>query len=317
MAYLVAGLLAAAVGSFVYYALSLYYSRKHRVVRLLEEYTSEVQLSALEQERQIKVRAGGFWQGAGKLAPRAVSERYRPILQKAGIPLKGEEMAGMVAAATLLGGLLGAALMKIPGAVIFALAGYLIPGLVLGSHLRKRTRLAEEQLTEFLGLASNALRAGHSFQQALDLAGKEMPDPMGFELRRSLREISLGLSVEDSLQRLNERLPSADLDLIITAVLIQRQVGGDLAAIFDGISATIRGRQKLKGQVRSLTAQGRMSGWVISLLPVGLLVIITLINPEHTSLLWRSTMGLVMLGAGVVSQFIGIMVIKKVVNVDI
>lgn len=317
MAYLVAGLLAAAVGSFVYYALSLYYSRKHRVVRLLEEYTSEVQLSALEQERQIKVRAGGFWQGAGKLAPRAVSERYRPILQKAGIPLKGEEMAGMVAAATLLGGLLGAALMKIPGAVIFALAGYLTPGLVLGSHLRKRTRLAEEQLTEFLGLASNALRAGHSFQQALDLAGKEMPDPMGFELRRSLREISLGLSVEDSLQRLNERLPSADLDLIITAVLIQRQVGGDLAAIFDGISATIRGRQKLKGQVRSLTAQGRMSGWVISLLPVGLLVIITLINPEHTSLLWRSTMGLVMLGAGVVSQFIGIMVIKKVVNVDI
>ncbi len=317
MAYLVAGLLAAAVGSFAYYALDLYYSRKHRVVRLLEEYTSEVQTSPLDQERQIKVRAGGFWQGAGKLAPRAVSERYRPILQKAGIPLKGEEMAGMVAAATVLGGLLGATLMRIPGAIIFAAIGYLMPGVFLGSYLRKRTRRAEDQLTEFLGLASNALRAGHSFQQALDLAGKEMPDPIGFELRRSLREISLGLSVEEALQRLNERLPSADLDLIITAVLIQRQVGGDLAAIFDGISATIRGRQKLKGQVKSLTAQGRLSGWVISLLPVALLTVITLINPEHTSLLWRSTLGLAMLAAGVVSQFIGILAIKKVVNIDI
>lgn len=317
MTYVVAGLLAAAVGSFLYYFLNLYYNRKHRVVRLLEEYTSEVQHASLEQERQIKVRAGGFWQGAGRLAPRAISERYRPILQKAGIPLKGEEMAGMVAAATVLGGLFGAALMKIPGAIIFAIAGYLVPGLVLSAFLKKRTRLAEEQLTEFLGLAANALRAGHSFQQALDLAGKEMPDPMGFELRRLLREISLGLSVEEALHRLNERLPSADLDLIITAVLIQRQVGGDLAAIFDGISATIRGRQKLKGQVKSLTAQGRMSGWVISLLPVGLMVIITLINPEHTSLLWRSPLGVVMLVVGVVSQFIGIMVIKKVVNIDI
>ncbi len=317
MAYIVAGLLAAAVGSFVYYFLSLYYSRKHRVVRLLEEYTSEVRHNSLDQERQIKVRAGGFWQGAGRLAPRAISERYRPILQKAGIPLKGEEMAGMVAASTVLGGLLGAALMKIPGVLIFAAAGYLLPGLVLAAFLKKRTRMAEEQLIEFLSLAANALRAGHSFQQALDLAGKEMPDPMGFELRRSLREIGLGLSVEEALQRLNERLPSADLDLIITAVLIQRQVGGDLAAIFDGISATIRGRQKLKGQVKSLTAQGRISGWVISLLPVGLLVIITLINPEHTSVLWRSPLGIVMLVVGVVSQFIGIMVIKKVVNVDI
>ncbi|HSL93749.1 MAG TPA: type II secretion system F family protein [Bacillota bacterium] len=317
MAYAVAGLLAAAVGSFVYYFLSLYYSRKNRVVRLLDEYTSEVQQTSPEQERQSKVRAGGFWQGAGRMAPRAISERYRPILQKAGIPLKGEEMAGMVAAATVLGGLFGGALMKIPGAIIFALVGYLVPGLVLSAFLKKRTRLAEQQLTEFLGLAANALRAGHSFQQALDLAGREMPDPMGFELRRSLREVSLGLSVEEALLRLNERLPSADLDLIITAVLIQRQVGGDLASIFDGISATIRGRQKLKGQVKSLTAQGRMSGWVISLLPVGLLVIITLINPEHTSLLWRSSIGIVMLVVGIVSQFVGIMVIKKVVNIDI
>lgn len=317
MAYVVAGLLAATIGSFIYYFLNLYDSRKHRVVRLLEEYTSEVQHTSLDQERQSKVRAGGFWQGAGRLAPRAISERYRPILHKAGIPLKGEEMAGMVAAATVLGGLLGAALMQIPGAIIFGIVGYMVPGLVLSAFLKKRTRLAEEQLTEFLGLAANALRAGHSFQQALDLAGKEMPDPIGFELRRSLREVSLGLSVEEALLRLNERLPSADLDLIITAVLIQRQVGGDLAAIFDGISTTIRGRQKLKGQVKSLTAQGRLSGWVISLLPVGLLVVITLINPEHTSLLWRSPIGVVMLVVGVVSQFIGIMVIKKVVNIDI
>ena len=291
MAYIVAALSASAIGFFVYFLLSAYFTRKLRVVNILAEYTADVRSLAVS-ERQSNVRAGAFWQGMGHLAPKAVSERYRPILQKAGVPLKGEEMAGMVAAATVFGGLFGGALLRIPGAVTFAFAGYLIPGLMLHAYLKKRTRLAEGQLVEFLGLAANALRAGHSFQQALELAGKELLDPMGFEFRRSLREIGLGLAVEESLQRLSERIPSADLDLIVTAVLIQRQVGGDLAAIFDSISATIRGRQTLKGQVRSLTAQGRISGWVLSLLPVGLLVILSVISPEHASVMWSHPVGI-------------------------
>jgi len=153
--------------------------------------------------------------------------------------------------------------------------------------------------------------------QALDLAGKEMPDPIGFELKRCLREISLGIPVEEALHRLSTRLPSADLDLIVTAVLIQRQVGGDLAGVLDSIASTIRGRQHIKSQVRTLTAQGRLSGWVISLLPFGLLVVMNLLNGEYVSLLWRHPVGIALLGAGICSQLMGIFFINKIIKIEV
>ena len=187
---------------------------------------------------------------------------------------------------------------------------------VLKSYLKRRLRAAEEQLVDFLTLSANAMRAGNSLLQALDLSARELPEPIGTELKRTLREINLGLSVDEALHRLVARLPSADLDLVVTAVMIQRQVGGDLAGILDSIASTIRQRQQMKAQVRTLTAQGRLSGLVIAGLPFGLLLILRAMNPEYVSLLWTEPIGLLLLGTGLVSQLIGMFFINKITQVE-
>ena len=291
--------------------------RKRQAVALkINEYSTEKRQLTVDRSPKEQ-RRGGLRAVLTRWAPKRLSQRYAPILQQAGIPLKGEEMATFIGVSTILGVLLGGVLLSIPGWIIGGIVGYQVPGQVLKSHLKRRLRAAEEQLVDFLTLSANAMRAGNSLLQALDLAGREMPDPIGNELKRTLREINLGLSVDDALQRLVVRIPSADLDLVVTAVIIQRQVGGDLAGILDNIATTIRQRQQMKAQVRTLTAQGRLSGMVIAGLPFLLLVILRAMNPEYVSLLWTEPLGLLLLGAGLVSQVIGIVLINKIVQVEI
>jgi tight adherence protein B len=177
--------------------------------------------------------------------------------------------------------------------------------------------LAEDQLVDFLTMTANAMRAGHSFLQALELAAREMPDPIGLELRRTLREVSLGLTLEEALLRMVERLPSADLDLLMTAVMIQRQVGGDLASILDNIASTIRERQRIKAEVRTLTAQGRLSGWVISLLPIVLALLLNQLNPSYMRLLWTHPIGVMLLGCSAVSMALGIFFTNRIIRIDV
>lgn len=299
-------------------ALVLVFDRKRRAVALrLNEYSTENRKPAVN-ERAVKGQSGTFLRSTlTKLAPKGLSQRYAPILLQASIPLKGEEMAGAIGVSMLLGALLGGVLFSLPGVLIGGVAGYRFPSVVLRSHLKRRLRNAEEQLVDFLTLSANAMRAGNSLLQALDLAGKEMPDPIGAELKRTLREVNLGLSADEALQRLVVRIPSADLDLVVTAVLIQRQVGGDLAGILDNIASTIRERQHMKAQVRTLTAQGRLSGIVIAGLPVVLLLVMRLMSPDYVRLLWTEPLGLALLGAGVVSQILGMIFINKVIQVEV
>jgi tight adherence protein B len=303
-------------GILLHSLLRLVFRKRLTMVDRLAAYT-ELAVRREERDKTQKSSSRGVWQAAGKLAPRAISQRYGPILQQAGVPLKGEEMAGMIGASTVMGIVLGGLVLSVPGWIMGGIAGYLMPGQMLKVYLKKRLRNAEDQLVDFLNFTANAMRAGHSFLQALELSGKELPDPLGFELRRSLREISLGVSVEEALQRLSTRLPSADLDLIVTAVLIQRQVGGDLAGIMDSIASTIRGRQHIKAQVRTLTAQGRLSGWVISGLPFALLLVMNVLNGEYVSLLWKHPVGLALLIAGICSQMMGIFFINKIIQIEV
>lgn len=290
--------------------------KRHAVALKLNNYSSEKHHITIERSTKEQ-RRGGLASGLTKWAPKHLSQRYTPILQQAGIPLKGEEMAVFIGLSTVLGVLLGGLILSIPGAIIGAIIGNKVPGQVLKSYLRRRLRTIEEQLVDFLTLTANAMRAGNSLLQGLDLAGREMPDPIGTELKRTLREINLGLSVDEALQRLVVRVPSADLDLVVTAVMIQRQVGGDLAGILDNIASTIRQRQQMKAQVRTLTAQGRLSGIVIGGLPFLLLLALRVMNPEYVSLLWTEPIGLLLLGAGLISQAIGMVLIKKVTQIEI
>ena len=145
----------------------------------------------------------------------------------------------------------------------------------------QRLRAFDEQLSDTLNLWVNALRSGFSVLQAIEAIAKELPPPISQEFDRLLQEIRLGIDMEESLDNVLRRMPSEDFDLVVTAVKVQREVGGNLAEILDVISFTIRERVRIKGEIRTLTAQGRASGWVITALPIGLTLALRALNPEY------------------------------------
>jgi len=194
--------------------------------------------------------------------------------------------------------------------------GYLIPHIFL--HYLKRKRLAAftRQLCNAISLISNSLKAGYSFLQSLDMVAKETSPPISVEFSRVLREDTLGVPLEKALHNLTNRIESEDLDLVVTAVLIQRQIGGNLAEILDRVAHTIRERIRIKGEIKTLTAQGRLSGLIISLLPIILGLILYILQPDIYKLLITEHIGWVMIGIGVTMQVIGIFIIRKIICVE-
>lgn len=173
--------------------------------------------------------------------------------------------------------------LTIAFAVIFAVIGWFVPDWYVKFQQRKRITAFNNQLGDTIILMANSLRSGYSFLQTMELVGRESPPPMSVEFRRAVREVGLGVGVQDALGNLLRRVPSEDLDLMITAVQIQFEVGGNLATILDTIAHTIRERVRIQGEIKTLTAMGRASGWIISLLPVALGIFIMLINPNYMS----------------------------------
>lgn len=163
------------------------------------------------------------------------------------------------------------------GAVFFSFT----PNMYLGYRSKNRLTAFNNQLGDTITMMANALRGGYSFLQTLDMVAKEAPYPVNVEFRRVVQEVGLGRSTEESLGNLQRRVPSEDLDLLITAVNIQMEVGGNLAQILDTIGHTIRERVRIKGEINTLTAQGRISAWVITGLPVGLAIFISVVNPTY------------------------------------
>jgi len=184
---------------------------------------------------------------------------------------------------------------------------------------KKKARLNKlnEQISDCLTVMTNSLRAGYSFQQALDLVAREMNGPLAIEFRRTLREINFGNTTEQALMNLVQRAESNDLELMLTAVLIQRQIGGNLAEIFDNISNSINDRIRLKSEIKTLTAQGRISGLMIGLLPVALFGILILISPDYIGVLLKESSGRIIMGAAVVSEIIGFLMVRKVVDIGL
>ncbi len=205
---------------------------------------------------------------------------------------------------------------SIPAAVVIGVVMSFIPSIVVNFKIKKRLKDLNEQLGDAITLISNSLKAGYSFFQAIDIVAKEMTGPIAEEFATLQKEINLGLNTEKALENMTNRVMSDDLELIVTAVLIQRQVGGNLAEVLDNISTTIRDRVKIKGEIKTATAQGRISGLVISLLPVGIGLVINMINPEHMSLLFKNPLGILILCVCVVMELIGIFFINKIVQID-
>ncbi|HST03176.1 MAG TPA: type II secretion system F family protein [Chloroflexia bacterium] len=204
--------------------------------------------------------------------------------------------------------------------VVFGLAGMAIgffgPDLFVKFRLGKRLSAFNGQLSDTLALLANSLRSGYSMLQSIDLVARESQDPIGKEFKRIVREVGLGLTIQDALGNLYRRMPSDDLDLMITAINIQYEVGGNLAQILDSIAHTIRERVRIKGEMQTLTAQGRVSGYIITALPILIGLAVTVINPEYMSTLWVFPW-IIMPICGGVLVFAGFMIIRKIVNIEV
>lgn len=239
-------------------------------------------------------------------------------LEEADVPLRGEEFVVIVfttgGGTTLL--VTAITLNPVTGLLLGITAG-IIPFLLLNRARTKRLNEFNSQVGEALTIMANSMRSGFSFLQSMDMVRKEMPDPISKEFGRTFQEINLGTSTEEALQNMAKRVNSEDLDLVITAVLIQRQVGGNLAEVLDNIAGTIRERIRIKGEIKTLTAQGRMSGWVIGLLPIILGALMFVINPSYIMELFTTQIGLMLLTAAVMGEIIGIILIKRIVNIRV
>lgn len=225
--------------------------------------------------------------------------------------------------AAIVGGIVGGGLLL---AVVGGVVGFNAPSWYISSTGKKRIRAFNDQLSDSLNLWVNALRSGYSVLQSMEAIATEMPPPVSKEFERVVQEVRLGLPVHEGLANMLRRVPSEDLDLVITAVNIQREVGGNLAEILETISYTIRERVRIKGEINTLTSQGRISGYVISFLPIGLSLVLYLINKPYVEQLWEREppyfladypCGWLMLGISLLMIFFGWLAIQKVVNIEV
>ena len=198
----------------------------------------------------------------------------------------------------------------------FAL-GFAVPFIVVKVKRGRRLRTFEEQFPEGLDLIARALKAGHAFATGLKMVADEMPEPVGPEFRKTFEEQNFGLPLKDALENLTHRVPILDVRFFATAVLIQRDTGGNLAEILENLGHVVRERFKILRQVRVYTAHGRFTGWVLLALPMFLGIALSFINPDHMNLLFRERMGQLMLMGGLVMQVIGYLWIKQVIKIEV
>ena len=256
----------------------------------------------------------GIANGLGRLQQ---GKRIELMMQQADWPIRGTEFEAIL---LLWGGLVGLVtfLVTLKGAMFFVgvLVGILMGFALLGMRIRRRRKKFTNQLGDMLTMVANALRAGFSFMQAFELISREMDAPMGREVQLVVNEVNLGNTLEYALDNMQRRVASPDFELVVTAVLIQRQVGGDLASILDTISETIAERVRMRREVMTLTAQGRLSGLVIAILPIILAFVMNAINPSYLQPLIETDIGHLFIIGGIISEVIGILCIRYIVNIN-
>jgi tight adherence protein B len=250
--------------------------------------------------------AGGF---SGSLDAR---------LERAGLPLKAGEFVAGTAAAALVGGFLGAALLgNWLFGVLLALVAGAAPSVALAMAQNRRTESMHGQLADIFMTLASSLRAGHSFLQSLDMVAKEIAEPAASEFARVVAEIRLGRPIEDALNAMAERIGSEDLTWAVLAVNIQREVGGNLAEILDTLADVVRERNTIRRQVGVLSAEGRLSMWILAILPVLIALYMTWANPTYIKLLVTTQVGIVMLVVAGCLMTLGVFWMRKLVKIRV
>lgn len=253
---------------------------------------------------------------------RNFSEATRVALARADLRMTIGEWLAVRLTATFAGGLLGFIVGRssIGLALLFLIiiggVGWMAPQFYLSYRAKKRTKAFVNQLGDTIGLMANSLRAGYSLLQTMELISRESPSPMSDEFRRVVREVGLGVSSQQALENLLRRIPSEDLDLLVSAISIQHEVGGNLGQILDVIGETIRERVRIKGEINVLTSQQQLSGYVISGLPIALGLGLFLMNREYMLGMFVWPWVCLPIGA-LVLEGIGFLVMKKIVAIEV
>ena len=285
----------------------------------LEQLTAPPDEGSGSAETLVREKHEGLLPGLDRLA--AGTERGSNLavwIEQSGVQVS---ISALLLIAALLGGLFGlivAAAMRLAvGWIIGGAVGFAMPFVFLRVKRKRRLAAFEEAFPEALDLIARALKAGHAFATGLKMVADEMPEPIGPEFRKTFDEQNFGLPLKDSLANLTVRIPLLDVRFFSTAVLIQRETGGNLSEILENLAHVVRERFKILRQVRVYTAHGRLTGYVLLGLPVFLAVALMFVNPEHMELLFRERMGHMMLGATVVMQTVGYFWIKQVVKIEV
>ena len=301
---------------------SLFFSSRVETLYRLENYTKDENSYAEAPKEKKNSGEKHLFRGFDAFGKTVPKSRYlqnkKKKLTQAAVLMKPEEFLGIsLICAAGLGLLLYLISKLIIIGLIFLPIGFVIPDLIIGVKRTKRIKKINSQLPEALNIISNGLRAGFSFTQAIGIVTNEISGPISEEFKKVLRDNALGKTLEEALNNMSERTSDEDLDMVITALIIQRQVGGNLAEILDTISETIRERVRIKSEIRTLTAQGRISGIIVSLLPFALAIGLSIINPGYLSVLFTTFIGKLMVILGVVLQLIGIFILTRLVDIKV
>lgn len=302
---------------------NLLFSSRVDTLSRLKKYTTDenpiIELPKVEKGGSKRKHLLGLLGALGSVLPQnSYLDKKKKKLMQAAILMKPEEFLGTsLISAVALTLLLYLITKSIIIAIVFLPIGFIIPDLIIGIKKSKRMAKLNSQLPESLNIISNGLRAGFSFIQAIGIVINEISGPITEEFNKVLRDNVLGKPMEEALTNMSERTDDEDLDMVITALIIQRQVGGNLAEVLDTISETIRERVRIRGEIKTLTAQGRISGVIVSLLPFVLAVVLSIMSPGYLDGLFTNFIGKIMVIIGVIMQLIGIFIMTKLVNIKV
>ncbi len=252
-----------------------------------------------------------------RLAKKGAGKQIEARLRRAGLKLRVSEYL----AVRFLSSVSSGVVMMVLGApfgvaIAVSILGFWLPDIYVNRAIQKRLRKFVVQMPDALSIIANSLRSGHSFIQAIDVATNELSDPIASEFRQLVKETRVDIALEDALANLYSRVPVPEVQLVVTAVLIQRQAGGNLAGLIEQVGETVRMRLRFEGEVRSLSAQGRLSGWVIGLLPVFIAGAIAVMNPSYIGLLITEPLGKVMIGMAVAMELTGAFITSKMIRIE-
>lgn len=302
----------------IFSIMNLLTSRKTAIVKRLENFVKvydrnikeEIDSRGKEKHDSIRKKPDG---AIGRFITWLEKE-----LSKTDLPVKPWEYVVITLIFSISTGLI---LLMISGNGILFILG-LITSVILSRmliNIKKNQRITKlgNQLVDTITLLSNGLKAGYSFLQACEMVSRDMRPPMSLEFRKMLRHINVGMPMEEALTSLSERMENEDMDLVVTAMLIQRQIGGNLAEVLDKITDTIQQRIRLKRDITVKTAQGKLSGFVLVLLSPALALFISIINPGFIGVLFTNSIGWLMIGLSVLLQIMGIYFIVKIIKIEV